>query len=73
MGRHHLEDEAEAEEDPATPPASSGEKISGLPDADESVGRRARSAKIGSESGALAGLQKDCRHQDNAVDEQQCE
>ena len=72
MRRHHLEDEAKAEEDPTTPPASSGEKISRLPNADKSVGRGARAAKIGCESGALACLQKDCCHQDNAVDDQQC-
>jgi len=73
MGRHYLEDEAEAEENPTAPPASSGEKISRLTNADKSVGRRARSAKICGESGALAGLQKDCCHQDDAVDDQQCE
>jgi len=72
MGRHQLEDEAKTEENPATPPASCGQKISSLPDADESVGRRARSAEIGSESGALPSLKKDGCHQHDTVDDQQC-
>jgi hypothetical protein len=73
MSRHELQDEREAEEYPTTPPADGGQKISRLPDSDQRVGRRARSAKAGSESPALATLEQNDEDQNDAVDDEQCE
>lgn len=68
MGRHDLQDEAKPQENSAAPPARGGQKISRLPDSDERIGRRACSAEIGRESGALPALEQDRQDQDDAVE-----
>ena len=73
MGRHDLEYEREAQEDPAAPPANGGKKVSCLPNADQRVRRRARSAKACSESTALSALKQNGEDQNDAVDDEQCE
>ena len=67
MRRHDLQYEAKAEENSAPPPADLGEKISGLTDSNECVGRRARAAKARCETGALPALKQNGQHQDDAV------
>jgi hypothetical protein len=71
--RHDLQNEAEAEEKSAAPPTDPGEKISGLTDSDECVGRGARAAEAGSETGALPALKQDGQHKNDAIDDEQCE
>ena len=73
MGRHDLQYEAEAEENPAAPPADPGKKISGLTDSDECVGRGARAAEARCEAGALPALKQNGQHQDDAVYDEQCQ
>ena len=73
MRRHHLQYEAEKQEDSAAPPARFSEKVSGLPNTDEGVRRRAGATEIGGESSALAGLQKHGRHQDETIENQENE
>ncbi len=72
MRRHDLQNEAEAQEDSPTPPAYGGEKVSGLPDSDQRVRRRAGSAKARGETAALAALQENGEDQHDAVDDEQC-
>jgi hypothetical protein len=71
--RHDLQNEAETEEDSATPPAYGGEKVSGLPDSDQRVRRGAGSAKACGESATLAALEENGEDQHDAVDDEQCE
>ena len=73
MRRHDLKNEAETEEDSATPPADGGEEISGLPDSDQSVRRRAGSAKACSEPATLAALEENAEDQHEAIDDEQYE
>ena len=73
MRRHDLQNEAEAEENPAAPPTGLGKKISGLTDSDECVGRGTRAAEARCETGALPALKQNGQHQDDAVDDEQCE
>jgi hypothetical protein len=73
VSRHDLQNEAKAEENATAPPADSGEKISGLTDSNERVGRRARAAEARCETGALPALQQNGQHQDDAVYDEQCE
>jgi hypothetical protein len=73
MRRHDLKNEAEAEEDSASPPADGGEEVSSLPDSDQSVGRRAGSAKAGRETAALSALKQNGEDQYDAVDDEQSE
>jgi len=67
MRRHNLENKAKSEKNSAAPPAGRGQKISRLPDSNESIGRRARAAEIGSESSALPTLEENGQDQDDAV------
>jgi hypothetical protein len=71
--RHDLKNEAEAEEDSATPPAHRGEEISCLPDSNQSVRRRAGSAKACSEPATLAALKEDAEDQHEAIEDEQYE
>jgi hypothetical protein len=73
MRRHDLQNEAEAQEDSPTPPAYGGEKVSGLPDSDQRVRRRAGSAKACRESATLAALQENGEDQHDAIDDEQYE
>jgi hypothetical protein len=73
MRRHDLKNEAESEKNSSAPPAGGRQKISGLPDSDESIGRRARAAEVGGEPGALPALEQDCKDQDDAVQYEYCE
>jgi len=73
VGRHQLKDEGKPQEDSATPPTHSSEKISRLPDPDQCVRRRARAAKARSEATALPALQQNGEDQDDAVDDEQSE
>ena len=73
MRRHDLQDEAEAEEDSSAPPADCGEEVTGLPDSDQSVGRRARSAKARRETAALSALKQNGEDQDDTVDDEESE
>jgi hypothetical protein len=70
VGRHYLKDEAESQEDSATPPADGREKISGLPNADERIRRGARSTEACGEAAALPALQKDGCHNHQAIDDE---
>jgi hypothetical protein len=67
MGRHDLKNKTKAEKNSAPPPAGGGQQISSLPDSDKSIRGRARSAKIGGESGSLPALKQDRKDQDDAV------
>jgi hypothetical protein len=71
--RHDLQNEAEAEENSATPPTGLGKKIYGLADSDERVRRRARAAEARGEAGAPSGLKQNGQHQNDAVYDEQCE
>jgi hypothetical protein len=71
MRRHYLKNKAEAEENPAAPPANRGEKVTGLPDSDESILRRACPAEARGKSGSLSALQENRENDDDAVDDQQ--
>jgi hypothetical protein len=71
MSRHDLKNERQAEEYPAPPPAQGGEKISCLPDTNQRVGRRARTAKACSQSAALSALQQNGEDKNNAIDDEQ--
>ena len=73
MRGHDLQNEAEAEENSTAPPADPGEKISGLTDSDKRVGRGACAAEARSETGALPALKQNGQHQNDAVDDEQCE
>ena len=73
MRRHYLKNEAEAEEDSATPPAHGGEEIARLPDPNQCVRRRAGSAKACSESTTFATLEENAEDQDEAIDDEQYE
>jgi len=68
-----LQNEAKSQENSAAPPAGRGQKISGLPDSDKSIGRRARAAEIGGESSPLPALEQDRKDEDDAVQDEQCE
>jgi hypothetical protein len=69
--RHDLKNEAEAEENPAPPPADRREKVTCLPDTDQSVLRRARTAEARGKSGSLSALQENRKNDNDAVDDQQ--
>jgi hypothetical protein len=71
MRRQYLQDKAEEEENPATPPADLGEDIPGLADSDKCVRRRARAAEAGRETRALSALKQNGQHYDDAVDDEQ--
>ena len=73
MRRHDLKNEAEAEEDSATPPAHGGEEIACLPDSDQCVRRRAGSAKACSEPATLPALKENAEDQHEAIDDEQYE
>lgn len=73
MGRHDLKNETQSEENPARPPGSLGEEISGLPNSDEGIGRRACSAEIRGEPGTLSTLKENGRDQDHAVEQKDCQ
>jgi hypothetical protein len=73
MSRHDLQNESEAEEDPAAPPTNGGEKVSCLPDSNQRVGRRARSTKARGEPTALPALKQNGEDQHDAVDDEQSE
>jgi hypothetical protein len=73
MGRHDLQYERQAQENSAAPPANRSEEVAGLSNADQRVGRRARSAKACSKSTALSALQQNGEHQDDRVDDEQSE
>jgi len=68
--RHDLKHEAEPEKNSAAPPANRGEKVTGLPDSDESILGRACPAKARGKSGALSALQENRKNDDDAVDDQ---
>jgi hypothetical protein len=70
MRRHDLKNEAKAEEDSATPPANGGQEVTGLPDSDQSVRRRAGAAKARGETTALSALQQNGEDQHDAVDDE---
>ena len=72
MRRHDLQNEAEAEEDSAAPPADLGENISGLTDSDQCVRRRARATEARGHTAALSALKQNGKHHDDAVDDEQC-
>jgi hypothetical protein len=73
VGRHYLQNEAEAEENSATPPADLGEDISSLTDSDERVRGGARTAEARGEAGPLSALQQNGQHHDDAIDDEQCQ
>ncbi len=73
MGGHHLQDEAQAEENPSAPPTRLGKKISRLSNSDESVRRGTGAAEVCGEPGALSALQQNGAHQHEAIDYQQRE
>jgi hypothetical protein len=73
MGGHDLENEAKSEKNSAAPPTGLSQKISRLPDSNESVRRRACSAEIGGESSALPALEQDRKDEDDAVQDEQRE
>jgi hypothetical protein len=73
MRRHYLQHEAKAEENTAAPPAYGGEKVPGLPDADQGVRRGTRSAKAGSQPTALSGLEQNSETENDAVNDEQSE
>ena len=73
MSRHNLKYESQAEEYPAAPPANGGKKVSCLPNSDQRVGRRARSAEARGESTALSALKQNGEDQHDAVDDEQSE
>jgi hypothetical protein len=70
---HDLQDEAEAKENAATPPADLGEDISGLTDSDERVRGGACASEARGETGPLSALQQNGQHHDDAIDDEQCE
>jgi len=73
VGRHYLQNEAEAEKDPPAPPTGLGQEVARLPNSDERIRRRAGAAEICGQSGAFSRLQQNGQRQDDAVDDQQCQ
>jgi hypothetical protein len=73
VGRHDLQNEAKSQKNSAAPPTGSRQKISRLPDSDESVRRRARSTKIGGQTRALPALEQDCKDEYDAVEDEERE
>jgi hypothetical protein len=73
MRRHDLQDEAEAEEYAAAPPADLGKDISRLTDSDERVRRRACASEARGEASPLSALQQNGQHHDEAIDDEQYE
>jgi hypothetical protein len=71
MRRHYLENEAEAKENPAAPPANRGEKVTSLPDSDQSILRRACPAEACGKSRSFSALQENRKNDDDAVDDEQ--
>jgi hypothetical protein len=71
--RHHLKNEGEHEKRTASPPADVGQEIARLPDADERIGRGARSAEARREAATLSALEKDRADDDYAVDDEEYE
>jgi hypothetical protein len=70
VGRHYLKDKAEAQEDSAPPPTDGRQKISGLANANQRVGRGARPAEACGKAAALPALQKDGCHNYQAIDDE---
>jgi len=73
MSRHDLQDEAQAEEDTAAPPAHRGEEVPRLADSDQRIGGRAGSTEAGGQAAALSTLQQNGKDKDDAVDDEQSE
>jgi hypothetical protein len=69
--RKQLEDEAEAEEYSAAPPAHFGEKISGLANSDKGVRGGTGATKARGESTAFSALKQNRQHYDDAVEDEQ--
>jgi hypothetical protein len=69
--RHDLQNEAESEENAATPPADLGEDISRLTDSDERVRGGACPSEARGEAGPLPALQQNGQHHDEAIDDEQ--
>jgi hypothetical protein len=68
-----LKNEREHEKDATAPPAELGQKITGLTDSNESVGRGARPAEAGGKPAALPALQKDRGDNDYAIEDEERE
>jgi hypothetical protein len=73
VGGQDLQDEAEAQENAATPPACRRQQIARLPDSDERVRRGARAAETGGEPAAFSALEQNDEHEHQAIDYQQDE
>jgi hypothetical protein len=71
MGRKNLENEAEPQKNSAAPPTRRCQKIASLSYSDKRIRRGARATKAGGQPAALAALQKNDQHQDDAIDYEQ--
>src|SRR5258706_1467406 len=68
MRRHHRETEREEKENSRAPPRGLGKNRPGLPDSNESVGRRARTAEVRGESASLSCLEENRSDEDERID-----